>query len=137
MEPGIHTFHVTLPSPPSWNAAYRIVKPRNSPRYTLAKTEVAWNWQTIAANMVKAHKPAAFDPAGQIRIRYAFRLRRSMDADNLLKLLNDAIAYGLGTKMGKIKPLPIYDDSRFLPCVESLSTGHSEPEVDVIVEWEQ
>lgn len=131
------SFEVTLPAPPSWNLAYRIVKPRNSPRHTLAKTEVAWQWQTVAANIVKHARPADFAPEGQIRIQYRFFLKRAMDADNLLKLLNDAIAYGLGTKMGKTKPVPIYDDKLFLPCVESLSTGHTEPRVDIVVEWEQ
>lgn len=131
------SFTVTLPAPPSWNLAYRIVKPRNSPRHTLAKTEVAWQWQTVAANIVKHARPNDFAAVGQIRIRYDFRLKRAMDADNLLKLTNDAIAYGLGTKMGKTKPVPIYDDKLFLPCVESLSTGHPEPSVEVTLEWSQ
>lgn len=129
------SFDVTLVPAPSWNLAYRIVKPRNSPRHTLAKTDEAWAWQTIAASLVSRAKPSSFAPDGQIRIRYRFYFKRMQDADNQMKLLNDAIAWGLGTTMGKTKPKPIYDDSRFLPCVEVLESGHAEPRVEVTVEW--
>jgi Holliday junction resolvase RusA-like endonuclease len=41
-----------------------------------------------------------------------------MDADNALKVLNDAIAIGLGI-----------DDRRFLPHVVEKTTGNAEPSV--------
>lgn len=128
-------FAFETPPPPSWNLSYRIVKPRSSPRHTLAKTSDAWEWQTIASAIVQRAKPDDFAPVGQIVVRYRFFLRRRMDADNMMKLLNDAIAYGLGTKMGKTKPVPIYDDALFLPCVESLATGDANPRVEVTIEW--
>ena len=131
------SFAAVLPAPISWNAAYRIVKPRNSPRMTLAKTDTAWQWQTIAAAIIARAKPADFAPSGQIRVRYRFYLHRSMDADNCMKITGDAIAYGLGTKMGKSKPLPVYDDKWFLPCCEVLESGHTSPRTEVTLEWEQ
>lgn len=128
-------FQFTVPPPPSWNVAYRIVKPRGSPRFTLAKTEDAWTWQTVAAAIVQRAKPADFAPSGQIRVGYRFYLKRASDADNLMKMCGDALAFGLGTRMGKTKPVPIFDDRLFLPCCEVLESGHSEPRVEVTIEW--
>ena len=131
------SFTFTVPPAPSWNLAYRIVKPRGSPRFTIAKTDEAWTWQTVVANQVKHAKPDDFAPQGQITIRYRFYFKRRQDADNQMKLLNDAIAWGLGTKMGKTKPVPIWDDALFLPCCEVSESGHTDPRVEVTVEYEQ
>lgn len=105
------TWGVTIPGqPPSTNHAYRIVTVRRGsvPFRTLAKTEEAVAYQMGARLLVAAAKPSGWQPAAQVRLIYRLYLSHRQDADNSLKLLNDAIAKALGV-----------NDDRFLPCVES------------------
>lgn len=105
------SWSVTIPGqPPSTNHAYKIVTVRRGsvPFRTLAKTEEAVAYQTAARLIVAAAKPSGWTPAAQIRLTYRLFLASRQDADNSLKLLNDAIARALGV-----------NDDRFLPCVES------------------
>lgn len=113
----------------SWNSAFRIVRNRAHGYQQLGKTEAATQWQYAVERACAEAKPPDWKVEGQIRIRYWLRLARAIDADNVLKLINDGIALGLGTRVAKMKLVPIYNDSRFLPCVEELSTGHKEPHV--------
>lgn len=102
---------VTIPGqPPSTNHAYRIVTQRrgNAPYRTLAKTPEAVAYQQAARLIVRAAKPSGWQPDPQIRLRYRLFLAARQDADNSLKLLNDAIASALEV-----------NDDRFLPCVLS------------------
>lgn len=89
----------------------------------LAKTDEGWAYQMEATSIVRQHRPKGWFAGGQIRIRYWFRFKRAMDASNAIKLLEDAIAKGLGV-----------DDSRFLPCVEELTIGNKNPGVTVEVQ---
>ena len=111
----------------SWNVAYRIVKVRHrggGSHLQLAKTDEGWEYQRfVVAPIVRRAKPKDWIPSGQVRVRYWFRLKRAMDATNCLKLLEDAIAEGLGV-----------NDAIFLPSVEELTTGHKDPNVIVEVQ---
>ena len=112
--------------PPSWNSSYRIVRVPHrggGSHLQLAKTDEGWKYQLVAATIVRRAKPKGWSPEGQVRVRYWFRLKRAMDATNCLKLLEDAIAEGLGV-----------NDAIFLPCVEELTTGHKDPSVTVEVQ---
>jgi len=102
---------VTIPGqPPSTNHAYRIVTQRrgSAPYRTLAKTPEAVAYQQAVRLIVRAAKPSWWYPEDQIRLRYRLYLANRQDADNSLKLLNDAIAAALDV-----------NDDRFLPCVLS------------------
>jgi hypothetical protein len=89
----------------------------------LAKTDEGWDYQTEATSIVRKHRPKDWAASGQVRVRYWFRFGRAMDASNAIKLLEDAIALGLGV-----------DDAIFLPCVEELTSGHKPPHVEVEVQ---
>ena len=89
----------------------------------MAKSDEGWRYQLVASTIARRAKPDGWSPAGQVRVRYWFRLKRAMDASNAIKLLEDAIADGLGV-----------DDAIFLPAVEELTTGHKEPSVTVEVQ---
>jgi len=110
--------------PPSTNHAYNIVTLRRGsvPFRTLAKTDEAVAYQTAAKLIVAAAKPSGWQPAAQIRLNYRIYLVHRQDADNSLKLLNDAIARALGV-----------NDDRFLPSVESKEIVKSNPRVEVTI----
>lgn len=112
--------------PPSWNHSYRdvVIKTKAGRSYrTRAKTPAATAYQVLTTLMAREAVPPGWEPADQLRISYAFYFSRARDADNALKMLNDAIAKGIGV-----------NDSRFLPCVRSKSSGHKAPWVEVTVE---
>lgn len=105
---------VSIPGqPPSVNHAYRIVTQRRGghPYKALAKTPEVIAYQTAARLIVKAAKPSGWEPGKWIRLRYRLYLATRQDADNSLKILNDAIAKALNV-----------NDDRFLPCVLSKET---------------
>ena len=125
--PSSTAFRFEVPSqPPSWNTSYRIVKVPHrggGSHLQLAKTDEGWNYQLVASTIARRAKPLGWQPTGQVRVRYWFRLKRAMDATNCLKLLEDAIAEGLGV-----------NDSIFLPSVEELTTGNKDPGVTIEVQ---
>ncbi len=103
--------------PPSWNAAYRIVKIKG--HGALAKTPECLEYQMyLAAPAARRAKPADFPwvKPQQLRVRYWFQLGHWVDSTNCLKILEDGIAHGLGI-----------DDRYYLSCIEELSTGHRDP----------
>jgi len=108
-------FRVEIPGqPPSWNACYRIVNVRG--HATLKKTSEAETYQTDVTRLTRTARPSDFSPKGRIYIAYQMFLRRSMDADNVIKLVNDALAVALDI-----------DDARFLPIVLQKTTGNHDP----------
>lgn len=112
------SWSVTIPGPiPSTNHIYAYA---NGHVYKKAGVEA---FQTIAAHLTRLARPKGWEPARQIRLTYAFNLTRKADCDNLLKMLNDAIAQALGI-----------DDDRFLPCVASKTLGAKFPFVDIAIE---
>lgn len=115
-------FWIRVPgSPPSWNHTYRIIR-LPSGRHGLAKTAEGANYQLVVATLARQAKPTGWEPKGQLRVIYHLYLKRAMDADNVMKIINDGIATGLDV-----------NDSRFLPCVEHLSTGNKFPRVEIEV----
>jgi Holliday junction resolvase RusA-like endonuclease len=121
-------FRFTVPGvPPSVNHSYRPIKVRNkdgSFSLRMAKNDVVLSYQVATAYLVRQARPSGWEPPeGYIRVRYQFFLRRSIDCDNAMKALNDAIAGALGV-----------NDARFLPCVMSKSVNSKEPNPRVEVE---
>lgn len=121
------SFRFTIPGqPPSWNQAYRIVRVPHrggGSHQQMAKTLEAGQYQMlIVSPAARKAKPADWSPEGQVRVIYRFRLKRWADADNLMKILGDGIAHGLGV-----------NDRIFLPCCDELTTGHKQPHVEIEV----
>lgn len=92
------------------------------PFRTLAKTDEAVTYQMAARLLVATARPSGWKPEAQVRLTYRLYLNHRQDADNSLKLLNDAIA----------RALDINDD-RFLPCVESKEIVKANPRVEVTI----
>jgi len=123
--------------PVSWNQAFRneMRYVRGGNRIVLTKTTEAQMWQEQVRRACERAVPRGWQAAPQLRIRYWLNLKDSMDADNVLKLVNDGIAFGLGTKITKaLNMVPVINDKRFLPCVEHVSVGHDKPWIEVSVE---
>lgn len=119
------SFRFEVPGqPPSWNAAYRIVTFKKGGRSGLAKTPVCEHYQWIASAIAKRSLPRDFPwvKPQQLRVRYWFRLDHWVDGTNLIKVLEDGVAHGLGI-----------DDRYYLTCIEELSTGHKDPHAIVEV----
>lgn len=133
------SFRFTVPGqPPSVNHTYRVVRIRHrdgGSHQQLAKHREVETYQVVVSSLVRAAKPIGWNPPGQIRIRYWFRVGRAIDADNTLKAINDAIKIGMGTRLAGKRLVPIWDDKLFLPCVQELTTKHPEPHVEVEVSY--
>lgn len=118
---------VVIPGqPPSTNHAYKIVTVKRGtggiPFRTLAKTDEAISYQMAARLLVAAARPSGWRSAARVRLTYRLYLTHKQDADNSLKLLNDAIARALNI-----------NDDKFLPCVESKEIVKVNPRVEVTI----
>jgi len=122
-------FSVVLPGqPPSANRQYK----RRAGGLEMARRPEVTAYATMVTLLVREARPMGFLRAspgmiheGQTRIVYDFYLGRPVDADNMVKIINDAIAQGLGV-----------DDRSFLPCVRSLRTGFGKlARTEVEIEW--
>jgi Holliday junction resolvase RusA-like endonuclease len=130
---------VTIPGvPPSVNHSYRPVmiprkdrygrtilndKGRPVTRIGMAKQSAVLDYQTAVVHLARSARPSHWQPAGQwIRISYRFFLKRSLDCDNAMKALNDALAMAIGV-----------NDERFLPCVlsKNVDSKESNPRVEI------
>lgn len=108
------TFSFIVPGqPPSTNHIYVRVRGSWS---KMAKAPGVEAYQNAVALICHAVKPSGFRPTGQIRVRYSFHLKRDADCDNLIKMLQDAIAAALEV-----------NDRVMLPCVVEKTTGNKEP----------
>jgi Holliday junction resolvase RusA-like endonuclease len=118
-EPTAPGLRFTIPAaPPSWNHAYRIA--RVNRHLTLVKTPQAKAYQEMVELIVKTARPSRWECPKEVFVVYRLALKRSMDSDNTLKLLNDAIARALGV-----------DDRRFLPVVLERKIGVASPSTEV------
>jgi Holliday junction resolvase RusA-like endonuclease len=100
--------------PPSVNHMYVRVRGRWDRQTKAPGIE---QYQQDVVYLCRSAKPAEWKvPDGYIRLRYAFHLRRDADCDNLLKVLNDAIAMALNV-----------NDRMFLPCVMDKTVGSKTP----------
>lgn len=116
-----NAFRIEVPGqPPSWNQCYRIITLRG--HGSLKKTSVAQSYQDDVVWLTKLARPSDFRPEGQLYICYEMVLQRNADADNILKLVNDALARGLDI-----------NDSRFLPVVISKTAGSKEPRLLITI----
>jgi Holliday junction resolvase RusA-like endonuclease len=118
-------FRVTIPGqPPSANKQYE----RRAGGLQLARRSGVTTYADLVTMLVREAKPGRFYPIGQVRLVFDFYLGRSVDADNMLKILDDAIADGLGV-----------DDHIFLPCVRTLTTKNPTKNIrtEVEVQWQQ
>lgn len=114
-------FRVEVPGqPPSWNASYRIITLRG--HGSLKKMGAAEQYQNDVTRLTRVACPSDFAPLGQLYICYQMFLWRNMDADNILKLVNDAIASALNL-----------NDSRFLPVVLSKTSSDKSPRLVISV----
>lgn len=76
-----------------------------------------------AVYLIKAAKPSGWSPEGQIRVVFDLYLQRDLDCDNAMKLVSDAIE--AATRI---------NDSRFLHCTRSKTTGLSLSQARIEVE---
>lgn len=90
----------------------------------LKKEPVCEQYQMVAALIARRALPADFpwEKPQQLRVRYWFQLNHWVDGTNLIKILEDGVAHGLGI-----------DDRYYLSCIEELSTGHKNPRAIVEV----
>lgn len=101
--------------PVSLNHAYQNIwiNDRRGRSYKARKrTPVAEQYFNDAVLLMRAAKPSHWEPAGQLRVVYDLYLARSIDADNVLKVLSDALERATGI-----------NDERMLPCVWSKVSG--------------
>lgn len=111
-------FRFSVPGqPPSTNHIYIRVRGQWN---KMAKAPGVEAYQNDVALLCRTARPSAFRPEGQIRVKYAFHLKRDADCDNLIKMLQDGIALGLGI-----------NDKWMLPCVITKTTGNKEPWTDI------
>lgn len=123
-----HRFRLVMPGNPiSWNHMYNRIQ-RSVPSAdggtrkiaVMAKTPEANLYQAQLTMLVRAAKPSDFKPEGQIIVAFTMYLQGNMDADNVLKACNDAIAVGLGV-----------NDKRFIPVVLAKHINAKDPRLDI------
>lgn len=128
-------FFFTVPGQPiSWNKSYRqktiTVKDRlgravlgtsGRPKTRPAqfKTREAEEYQDAVRLLARVARPSGFVPA-QVIVAYDFVLDRDIDCDNVMKMVNDALAEALDL-----------NDRHFFPVVLSKTTGSKDPTVHV------
>ena len=120
-------FSFTVPGQPvSWNQAFRVrfqhiggVKTRG-----LFKTPEAESYQDGVRLIARVSRPSSFMPPkrGMLIVAYEFVLKTDIDCDNLLKLMNDALAEAIDV-----------NDKFFLPVVLSKTTGRPNPHTVITV----
>jgi Holliday junction resolvase RusA-like endonuclease len=101
--------------PPSWNSAYRA---RKSYIY-MTREAKDWKRSTTTLTKVAAHDQQwSCKPDTMLVVDVWIYVKRTIDADNILKLTLDAVAGGLGV-----------NDARFLPRVWELKKKCDEEKV--------
>lgn len=106
------------------NHIYHIVRyvKAGKPITTLAKIPGIEQYQVGVTYIARAAKPASWVPGERVRLIYSYYLGRDIDCDNTKKVLNDAIAKGLGV-----------DDKIFLSCDRFKVLKDPRPRVEVEV----
>jgi Holliday junction resolvase RusA-like endonuclease len=110
--------------PPSWNHMYRWTTKRSGGREIRiqVKTDEANLYQSQLTMVARAAKPSGFAPTGKIIVAYDMHLDHDLDADNVMKAVNDALALALNV-----------NDKRFLPITTNKTTGSANPWLEVHV----
>ena len=83
---------------------------------TKVKSDGVQTYQDSVTWYTRSARPSDWRPGERLRLRYWFHLKRDIDCDNALKVIDDAVAHALGTS-----------DRSFLPTVEAKWTGEREP----------
>ena len=132
-------WHLTIPGQPvSWNMAYRIgtgyrtgsggrVRLRGSDPATfrkIIKTDEAVAYTETVARLARIARPSRWSPEGFVIIEFRLFTGRAVDADNVMKLVNDGLKMATGV-----------DDKWFLPRAMSNQWGlrPSERRVELLV----
>lgn len=90
----------------------------------IRKTSVVEAYQEGAARIIQTAKPSRWiPPEGFLRLTYEWHLTDDIDADNLMKVLNDAIAPAIGV-----------NDKLFLESVLPKVLRSKNPHVTVTIE---
>lgn len=110
--------------PPTWNHMYRwTTRTVNGKQIRIqAKTDEANLYQSQLTMVARSAKPSSFHPVGQVIVAYDMALGRDLDADNVMKAINDALAVALGV-----------NDKQFLPVVIGKTTGSKAPWIEIHV----
>ena len=119
------SFRFIMPGqPPTWNHMYRWTTRKVNGRTVRiqVKTDEANLYQSQLTMIAKASRPSSFQPKGQIIVGYDMLLGRDLDADNVMKAVNDALAVALGV-----------NDKQFLPVCLSKTSGRKSPELHIWV----
>lgn len=124
------TWSFTVPGqPPSWNHAYNtVIRHDNAGRSYRgrARTPAVLQYQRDVALIVGSARPSGWHhDGGYVRLDVELHLGRDIDATNVWKILEDAIARKLEV-----------DDKFFLVCFTSKETGCKKPYVRVSIEEE-
>jgi len=80
------------------------------------KTDEANLYQSQLTMLARNAKPSDFKPMGQIIVAYEMILDRNLDADNVMKVVHDALAIALEV-----------NDKLFLPLVWMKTSGSAHP----------
>lgn len=122
------SFSFTVPGQPvSWNAAYQVRRyklPNGEWQRGIRKTKEAEAYQDGVRMIARVARPSSFmvSKTQQLIVAYEFFLKKDIDCDNLLKLMNDALAEAINV-----------NDRVFLPVVMSKSTGLPNPYTRITV----
>jgi len=108
--------------PPSVNHAYHPGRTKDG-RLFVRKASGIENYQLLVTSACRQAKPSSWHASPQVRIKYAYYLKRDIDCDNAKKFINDAIAIALGV-----------NDRTFLSCDMLKVTGIAKPFVQIEVE---
>ena len=103
--------------PPSWNASYQYRKQGG-----YSKKGDAERYQVALTMLTRAAKPSDFKPVGDIIVAYRFYMKRQVDVDNCMKMINDAVAIALEV-----------DDKRFLPVALYREAGCKDPLTQIVL----
>jgi Holliday junction resolvase RusA-like endonuclease len=114
------SWSVDIPGqPPTTNHLYVRVRGNWN---KMAKAPGVAAFQDTVILLARQAKPSGFRVTDQIKISFAFYLKRDADCDNLMKATLDALAHALDC-----------NDKLFLPCTTHKSTGHQLPHTTVTV----
>ncbi len=118
-------FRFTIPGqPPSWNQSYRhrTIEVGGKRVSRLFKDKSVKAWQDDVVMITRAARPTGFAPRNRIIVGYQMYLAAKLDADNVFKMANDAIARGLGV-----------NDSRFWPVTLHHQSNSKDPRLVILV----
>lgn len=119
------SFSFVMPGqPPTWNHMYRWTTKNVSGKQIRiqVKTDEANLYQSQLTMIARSAKPSDFKPTGQVIVAYEMILDHDLDADNVMKAVNDALAIAIEV-----------NDKLFLPIVLLKASGSERPFLGITV----